>query len=132
MLAIEFSDHVMVVDAPPGARNVIAQLATLAPGKPIRYVVPTHHHDDHAIGIRDYALAGATIVATPRNRDYLAQMAAARPTTGAALPALAGEPPFELLAGAARTFSDGNARWSRVRMVRLPRLRISRAFWRSR
>jgi glyoxylase-like metal-dependent hydrolase (beta-lactamase superfamily II) len=69
-LAVEFSDHVMVVDAPFNAREIKARLDSLASGKPIRFVVPTHHHDDHAVGVRDFAGAGAAIVSTSTNRAY--------------------------------------------------------------
>lgn len=48
-LAVEFADHVLVVEAPTsGASATSARIATLAPGKPIRYLVLTHRHDDHA------------------------------------------------------------------------------------
>lgn len=33
------------------------------PGKPVKYLVLTHHHMDHAGGLRAYAAQGATIVA---------------------------------------------------------------------
>ncbi len=32
------------------------------PGKPLRYLVLTHHHIDHSGGLRAYAAAGATVV----------------------------------------------------------------------
>jgi glyoxylase-like metal-dependent hydrolase (beta-lactamase superfamily II) len=31
------------------------------PGKPIRYLINTHHHFDHSGGVRTYAAEGATI-----------------------------------------------------------------------
>jgi len=65
-------DHVVVVDAPSStSAEVITLAATLAPGKPIRYVVPTHHHDDHFLGVRYHAAAGTTIVTTAGNTEYL-------------------------------------------------------------
>jgi glyoxylase-like metal-dependent hydrolase (beta-lactamase superfamily II) len=71
VLAVGFRDHVVVVDAPPNAATVLERLATLAPGKPVRYVVPTHHHDDHAGGVHDYVRHGATVVTTAANRGYM-------------------------------------------------------------
>ena len=78
VLAVAFKDFVVVVEAPVRATNgVVAQIAKLAPGKPIRYVVPTHHHDDHSGGLRDYIAAGTTIITTPGNRAYFQRMASA-------------------------------------------------------
>lgn len=70
---VEFADHVAVVDAPLNeARSlaVIAEVKRLAPGKPIRYVVNTHHHFDHSGGLRTYVDEGATIVTHPRNAAF--------------------------------------------------------------
>jgi glyoxylase-like metal-dependent hydrolase (beta-lactamase superfamily II) len=106
-LAVAFTDHVVVVDASGGAAEVIRQLAALAPNKPIRYVVPTHHHDDHAGGIRPYLAVGATVVTTSGNRDYFARLVGARRTLGGS-PAGAGAPiRLEVIAGQRRVFSDG-------------------------
>lgn len=77
-LVVAFSDHVVVVDAPAStSAEVIRRVAELAPGKPIRYVVPTHHHDDHFIGVRYHAANGTTIVTTPGNIDYLRRIVTA-------------------------------------------------------
>jgi glyoxylase-like metal-dependent hydrolase (beta-lactamase superfamily II) len=71
-LVVEFADHLVAVDAQSSSSaQVIREAATFAPQKPIRYVVPTHHHDDHFMGVRYYSAAGATIVTTPGNVDYL-------------------------------------------------------------
>jgi glyoxylase-like metal-dependent hydrolase (beta-lactamase superfamily II) len=107
VLAVAFNDHVVVVDAPPfGAADVLQQLATLAPGKPLRYIIPTHHHDDHAGGIKHFAAAGATVVTTPANQDYMMRMARARTTLQNDAPALAAAPKVELVKGK-RVFTDG-------------------------
>jgi len=47
------------------------------PGKPIRYLVETHHHGDHSSGARAYVAEGATVVTTSGNRAYLERVAAA-------------------------------------------------------
>ena len=74
-LVVAFNDHLVVVDAPAStSAEVIRRAAELAPGKPIRYVVPTHHHDDHFIGVRYHVANGATIVTTPGTTDYLRRM----------------------------------------------------------
>jgi glyoxylase-like metal-dependent hydrolase (beta-lactamase superfamily II) len=106
-LAVAFADHVVVVDASGGAAEVTGQLATLAPGKPIRYVVPTHHHDDHAGGVRAYLSAGASLVTTAGNREYFERLTRAPRTLGSSP---AGSPApirLEIIASRQRVFSDG-------------------------
>ena len=72
-MLVEFKDFVAVVEAPNNeARSlaVIAEAAKLVPGKPIRYVVNTHHHFDHAGGLRTYLSQGTTIVTHESNKEY--------------------------------------------------------------
>ena len=72
-IAVEFKDFIAVVEAPANeARSnaVIAEIKKTIPNKPIRYLVVTHHHFDHAGGVRTYAAEGATIVTDERNKDY--------------------------------------------------------------
>ncbi len=64
-LLVEFKDYVAVVDAPNNEERslaVIAEAARLAPEKPVQYVINTHHHFDHAGGLRTYLSQGTTIV----------------------------------------------------------------------
>ena len=61
-VAVEFNDFIAVVEAPQNeARSlgVIAELRRRVPDKPIRYVVNTHHHADHAGGLRTYVAQSA-------------------------------------------------------------------------
>ena len=72
-LLVTFKDYVAVVDAPNNeARSlaVIAEAARLAPGKPVQYVINTHHHFDHAGGLRTYLSQGTTIVTHESNKQY--------------------------------------------------------------
>jgi glyoxylase-like metal-dependent hydrolase (beta-lactamase superfamily II) len=72
-VAIEQTDHVVVVEGPQNeARSlaVIAKIKETIPGKPIRYLVNTHHHFDHSGGLRTYVDEGATIVTHQSNRAY--------------------------------------------------------------
>jgi glyoxylase-like metal-dependent hydrolase (beta-lactamase superfamily II) len=50
------------------------------PGKPIRYLILTHHHVDHVGGMRAYAAEGATIVVGKGDGDYYRKVLA-RPET---------------------------------------------------
>ena len=49
---------------------VIAKVKETIPGKPIRVVVNTHHHFDHAGGLRTFVDEGATIVTHQINQPY--------------------------------------------------------------
>lgn len=109
VLAVAFRDYVVVTEAPAGVTNdIVAQVAKLAPGKPIRYVVPTHHHDDHSGGVRDYVAAGTTVVTTPGNRAYFERMAAAHSALSPDAQAKARKTPtIEVITGKKRVFTDG-------------------------
>jgi hypothetical protein len=70
---VEFKDFVTIVEAPQNeARSlaVIAEADRLAPGKPSRYVVNTHHHFDHAGGLRTYLSQGTTVITHESNKQY--------------------------------------------------------------
>jgi len=76
-IAIEFRDHVVVVEAPENEARSLASLDAIRkiiPGKPIRYVINTHTHFDHAGGLRTYAAEGATIVTQAENIPYFQQI----------------------------------------------------------
>lgn len=74
---LEFSDHLMIVEAPNAARAlaVEAKAAELFPDKPIRYLVNTHHHFDHSAGIRTAIAQGQTIVTHVANQAFYRRMA---------------------------------------------------------
>jgi len=40
------------------------------PGKPIKYLVQTHHHMDHSGGLRAYVAEGATVLVAAPTRAY--------------------------------------------------------------
>jgi glyoxylase-like metal-dependent hydrolase (beta-lactamase superfamily II) len=59
VMAIEFKDHVVLIEAPQtGIGDLIAQVKQAIPSKPITQVVVTHMHFDHVGGLRT-ALAEA-------------------------------------------------------------------------
>ena len=72
-LAVDFGDSILVLEGPQSearALQVIAEAKRLIPGKPIRYVVNTHHHIDHASGLRAFVDEGATVVTHEVNKAY--------------------------------------------------------------
>ena len=44
------------------------------PGKPIRYHVNTHHHSDHAAGVRAFVAEGSTIITHEMNKKFYEQI----------------------------------------------------------
>jgi glyoxylase-like metal-dependent hydrolase (beta-lactamase superfamily II) len=88
-LAVEFKDHVVVVE---GGQNEARGLAVLTeakrviPNKPIRYVVNTHAHFDHGSGLAPFAAEGITIITHENNKDFLEKaLSAPRTLVGDAL-----------------------------------------------
>ena len=82
-VAIEMKDHVILVETPLNdgrSLPVIEQVKKLVPGKPIRYVINTHAHFDHAGGLRAAAGEGATIVTQAKSKAYI-ERALATPST---------------------------------------------------
>jgi glyoxylase-like metal-dependent hydrolase (beta-lactamase superfamily II) len=78
------------------------------PGKPVKYVVVTHFHDDHSGGMRSYVAEGASIVTTSSNRKYFESMAANRFTVASDDQTLARkQPSFEFVENGKRVFTDG-------------------------
>jgi glyoxylase-like metal-dependent hydrolase (beta-lactamase superfamily II) len=109
-LFVAFKDHVVVVDAPLGEERSLAVLAKIAetlPGKPVRYVVPTHYHFDHSGGLRTYIAQGATVVTTPGNRAFIERLAkATRTIRPDSLTRAPRAPAIETFQGK-RVFTDG-------------------------
>lgn len=72
-VAVEFRDFVAVIEGPLNEERglaVIAAVYKLAPKKPIRYLVNTHHHFDHSGGMRPFVAEGAAIVTHQDNREF--------------------------------------------------------------
>lgn len=70
---VGFNDYVVVIEAPldeTRSTAVISEVKKLFFNKPIRYLVNTHAHFDHAGGIRTYAAEGATILTYQMNKPY--------------------------------------------------------------
>src|SRR6266550_1365036 len=80
---IEMKDHLILVESPLNedrAAAVLAEVKSLVPSKPIRYLVNSHHHFDHAGGVRAVAGEGVTVITHEVNRAFLERAVAARAT----------------------------------------------------
>lgn len=94
-VAVAFKDHVAVVEAPLNeARSlaVIAKVKELLPGKPIKYLINTHAHFDHAGGLRTFVDEGATIVTHRIDQPYYERAWAAPRTLNPDRLTLSGKP----------------------------------------
>ena len=71
--AIEFNNHVVVVEgigSEVRSLAVMDEIAKAIPNKPIRYVINTHAHYDHAGGLRTYVAKGVTVITHERNKPF--------------------------------------------------------------
>jgi len=72
-LVVEFKDYIAVIEAPLNEERsmaVLAEAKKLVPNKPVKYVISTHHHFDHAGGLRTYVAEGATVVTHEFNKAF--------------------------------------------------------------
>jgi glyoxylase-like metal-dependent hydrolase (beta-lactamase superfamily II) len=72
-VAIEMADHLVLVEAPLNdgrSGPVFEEVKKLAPGKPVRYVINSHAHFDHAGGLRTAVAEGATLITQAGNKAY--------------------------------------------------------------
>ncbi len=66
-------DGLAIVDAPwfpERSESVLSHLAERWPGKPLKYVILTHHHIDHTGGVGGYVQAGAALVTSRGNSAF--------------------------------------------------------------
>jgi glyoxylase-like metal-dependent hydrolase (beta-lactamase superfamily II) len=73
-LIVAMKDFLVVFDAPYGelqSRWTIDAAKAKYPGKPIKYLVLTHHHMDHTGGMRTYVAEGATVIVPSQSAEYL-------------------------------------------------------------
>jgi glyoxylase-like metal-dependent hydrolase (beta-lactamase superfamily II) len=77
---VEMNDHLVVIEGPQDdarATAVIAEVKKTVPNKPIKYVVNSHHHFDHAGGLGAFVAEGAIIITHDVNKAFLEQSLAA-------------------------------------------------------
>ncbi|HEY7221004.1 MAG TPA: MBL fold metallo-hydrolase [Candidatus Binatia bacterium] len=79
-IVIEMRDYLVAVEGPlyeARTAPVVKAIKERFPGKPIRYVIPTHHHLDHAGGIRAFMAEGAIVVSPFNAREFYIRVAQA-------------------------------------------------------
>ena len=77
-VAIEMRDHLLLVEAPLSDDRtlaVIRRARELRPSKPIRAVITTHHHFDHAGGVRAAMSEGLTVITQSANVPFFQNLA---------------------------------------------------------
>src|SRR5690606_35837186 len=85
-VAVEFDEFAVVIDGLQNdsrVRELIRLTHEAIPNKPIRYVVVTHSHFDHASGLRDFIAEGAVVVTHEANVEFF-ERALSAPRTLAA------------------------------------------------
>jgi len=83
VMVVEFRDFLTVVECPGDyamSQSTIEALLEAFPGKPVRYVVPSHTHGDHGGGARAYFQAGATLLTTPGHVGFYRRLAQGKRT----------------------------------------------------
>lgn len=76
---VDMGDHVVVIEAsgsPAVSESVLRTVAEQLPGKPVRSVVLTHHHADHAGGLWTYLARGIAVITTAGNANFVRAIAA--------------------------------------------------------
>jgi glyoxylase-like metal-dependent hydrolase (beta-lactamase superfamily II) len=113
-IVVEMRDHLIAIEGPlydQRTAPVVQSIKDKFPNKPIRYVIPTHHHLDHAGGIRAFMATGATIVVPFAAKEFYRRVAIAphtrKPDSLAKRPAGV---VIEAFGGGPRILSDGQRR----------------------
>jgi glyoxylase-like metal-dependent hydrolase (beta-lactamase superfamily II) len=78
-VAIEMKDHMLLVESPlwdGRAEALLAEVKKLGNGKPIRFVLNSHHHFDHSGGLRTAVADGITLVTSELARPYFERILA--------------------------------------------------------
>lgn len=82
-LIVDQGTRLVIVEAPQSAQRMEAVLDTLRvrfPGKPVGLAINTHHHWDHAGGLRTVMAAGMPVVTHVRNASFVRSIATAPKT----------------------------------------------------
>ncbi|MBM4262411.1 MAG: MBL fold metallo-hydrolase [Deltaproteobacteria bacterium] len=79
-ILVEMNYHLVAIEGPlydMRTKPVVQSIKEKFPNKPIRYAIPTHHHLDHAGGIRAFMAEGATIVVPLNAQNFYTKVARA-------------------------------------------------------
>jgi glyoxylase-like metal-dependent hydrolase (beta-lactamase superfamily II) len=82
-LAVEFQDYVAVFEGGQSearGQQIVDEVKRVIPDKPIRYVINSHPHSDHASGLAPFLREGATLITHQNNVEFL-DMAFSTPRT---------------------------------------------------
>jgi len=110
VIAIDFKDYIALVESGQSearALAVIAEAKRLIPNKPIRYVINTHSHFDHAGGLRAFVAEGSTILTHQSNKAYLEKVLAMPHTLNPDKAQTSGRKPIVEGMGAKKVLTDG-------------------------
>jgi glyoxylase-like metal-dependent hydrolase (beta-lactamase superfamily II) len=73
---VEFPNYLVMIESPLNdarAMGLIAEAKKLVPNKPIKYLINTHNHFDHAGGVRAFVAEGATVITQEMNKPFYEQ-----------------------------------------------------------
>jgi glyoxylase-like metal-dependent hydrolase (beta-lactamase superfamily II) len=82
-LIVNMKDGLVVVDAPTDegqSKWVIDAAKAKYPGKPIKTLILTHHHNDHTGGTRAFAAEGATVIVPAPDKTFIENVIKAKHT----------------------------------------------------
>ena len=73
---VEFPNYAVMIESPLNdarAMGIMTEAKKLIPEKPIKYLINTHDHFDHAGGVRYWVAEGATIITQEMNKPFYEQ-----------------------------------------------------------
>jgi glyoxylase-like metal-dependent hydrolase (beta-lactamase superfamily II) len=73
---VEFPNYAVMIESPLNdarAMGIMAEAKKLIPEKPIKYLINTHAHFDHAGGVRYFVAEGATVITQEMNKSFYEQ-----------------------------------------------------------
>lgn len=107
---IEMADHLILVESPlwdGRTAPVLAEARKLVPGKAIRFAINSHHHFDHAGGLRTAAAEGITLVTSELARTWFERVLANPNSINPDALARSGRKAVVTGVNGQRSFSDG-------------------------
>ena len=72
-ILVEFNDYLVMIESPANDAYGLAAMESarkLVPNRPIKYLINTHHHADHAGAMRAYVAEGIPIITHESHRKY--------------------------------------------------------------